>query len=893
MIAKGVAHRHGVKLASYLITGKENEIATLWKLRGFASDDIHEAFRSVHLMAAATRAEQPFFHVQVRNPNGETLTRQQWERIADRIEAKLRLIGQPRAIAFHLDRETGHEHMHIAFSRIDPETMTARSLPFFKLRLKEVCRDLEIELGLTRVTSERREGARAPLRYEQEQARRLGTDLHQIRATVRDCWDRSDDGGSFVAALAENGLVLARGERRDYIIIDPAGGMHALGKRMLGHSAAEVRARFADLDVGTLPTVEQARSSLGIQIQSRPPANPALLAAIENREPGEVLNAMTLHRATFTARDLDRAVGKQIESKDQRQDFVKAVLEHRAVIRLLGDALGSAPRYTTNSVLENEEEVLRASDDLVKKAARFDAGDAVRRAVLSKAKFDGISREQVKAVRHAVGAERLAIVDGQAGTGKSHTAMAVREIYEAKGCKVVGLAPTNVVAQDMKENGFAQARTLHGELLAIDKGRTKWTGSTVVILDEAAMVDTRNLARLAAYAKETGAKLVLMGDDRQLSSVERSGMFALLKARHGAAELKEVRRQQTKQDRRASALMAEGDFRGALDSYAAKGGIHWASCESDAADALVQEWTKDTASSPGKARFVFAYTNREVDELNCALREIRVLRGEIGQGVPLQTNHGLAEFAEGDRIMFTGTDHRLKIYNGQAGTIRRIEGTIITVALDGRFKRTIEFDATAFQDFRHGYAGTIYKGQGRTLDQTYLLHGVYWRSTASYVALTRHREKTDLFVSRETAADLTELASQMSRIDDRRAASHFRREIDYAEAGNSDQGGSARTGRRAHYGNIPGPFRKCAARLSRRLPFPKPRTSRRRGDGTGGAFSLAARLFSRRVSLHTIVCAAQSAWDALDWLHLWEFNAVYQLDQDSIANCQNNLFLHL
>src|SRR5580704_7274324 len=185
MIGKGTQHNNGAKLAAYLISGKDNERATLWQLRGFASDDVREAFRSVHVMAdALPQCKQPFFHVQVRNPEGEHLTREQWDRVADRIEAKLGLTDQPRAIAFHWNRETGHEHMHLAWSRIDAETMTARPLPFYKLRLKEVSRELEIDLGLTRVTSERRGPAMAPHRHEQEQARRLGTDIHKIRATL-------------------------------------------------------------------------------------------------------------------------------------------------------------------------------------------------------------------------------------------------------------------------------------------------------------------------------------------------------------------------------------------------------------------------------------------------------------------------------------------------------------------------------------------------------------------------------------------------------------------------------------------------------------------------------------------------------------------------------------
>jgi len=143
MIAKATVHDNGVRLARYLTTGKEGEIAALWELSGFASADIIEAFRSVHIMAAGTRCEHPFFHIQVRNRDTEFLTRDQWLIVADRIERILGLADQPRALAFHTDRQTGSEHMHLAFSRIDHETLTARKLPFFKRRLNTLSRDLE------------------------------------------------------------------------------------------------------------------------------------------------------------------------------------------------------------------------------------------------------------------------------------------------------------------------------------------------------------------------------------------------------------------------------------------------------------------------------------------------------------------------------------------------------------------------------------------------------------------------------------------------------------------------------------------------------------------------------------------------------------------------------
>jgi ATP-dependent exoDNAse (exonuclease V) alpha subunit len=241
------------------------------------------------------------------------------------------------------------------------------------------------------------------------------------------------------------------------------------------------------------------------------------------------------------------------------------------------------------------------------------------------------------------------------------------------------------------------------------------------------------------------------------------------------------------EQRRAFNLMHQGEFLPALAIYARQGAIHWSGGQDEARAALVRQWGRDLATDPDKVRFVFAYTNADVLALNAALREIREEQGTLGAGHTLGTTDGPAVFAEGDRIQFTGTAARREerqagIVNGGVGTIRAIEGDRVTVVLDGKpgaperlvsFVAGDDYAAGEFDKFRHGYAGTIYKGQGRTLDQTYLYHSGHWRNATSYVALTRHRENVTLFVATETASDLGRLARQMARVDDCRAASQF------------------------------------------------------------------------------------------------------------------------
>ncbi len=173
---------------------------------------------------------------------------------------------------------------------------------------------------------------------------------------------------------------------------------------------------------------------------------------------------------------------------------------------------------------------------------------------------------------------------------------------------------------------------------------------------------------------------------------------------------------------------------------------------------------------------MFAYTNVDVSQLNAELRQVRRDRGELASpDVMLATKHGEMAFAIGDRVQFTDTAKKLGIHNGNAGTVTGLDAATgqVRARLDapaGREGLIVAWSASEFDGFRHGYAGTIHKGQGKTLDHTYLLHTHHWRAAASYVALTRQRESAQVFVSIETARDARQLAGQMGRGEVRAAS---------------------------------------------------------------------------------------------------------------------------
>ena len=234
-------------------------------MEGFASDDLRTAFLDVEIQARGTKAEAAFFHCYTRLAPGEQLDREQWQEIARRELKTLGFAGQAYAVAFHTDRATGHTHMHMGISRIARSAdgqLFALDPGLYKNKLKELSRTLEKQFALKEVSNVRepQNRTRATGRKEFEQARRLGTGLEGIRNTIRDCWQQADSGAAFRAALDAHGLILARGDRRDFVVIDQAGGDHALSKRITDATAAQTRDRLAGIDRAQLPDVKEAKA---------------------------------------------------------------------------------------------------------------------------------------------------------------------------------------------------------------------------------------------------------------------------------------------------------------------------------------------------------------------------------------------------------------------------------------------------------------------------------------------------------------------------------------------------------------------------------------------------------------------------------------------------------
>ena len=401
------------------------------------------------------------------------------------------------------------------------------------------------------------------------------------------------------------------------------------------------------------------------------------------RDPEKVLAVLTRNNATFTEREIDRHLAKYIHDEAEHLEVKAKVLGAPDTLALHDRETGELTgRYTASAVREQEQAALADAKQIAGSRRHRAVGEGARVGALAQR---SLRPDQQAAFDHAAAASGLVIIEGRAGTGKSYTLAAVREAHERAGYAVVGLAPTNSVAQDLKADGFKDAATVHSELFSLKNGRTTWSRGTLVVVDEAAMLDSRVTGELLAEAKRSGAKVILAGDDRQLASIERGGLFTELRQRHGSAEITEVTRQTVGWQRIAARDMAEGRVEEALHAFARERAISWTDTQDQAREALVARWSADTAADTEASRFVFAYTNKDVDALNAALRHVRRERGELGADVRLETKHGPADFAVGDRVQFTDTLKGAKIYNGNAGTITGIDAEtgLVRATLDG------------------------------------------------------------------------------------------------------------------------------------------------------------------------------------------------------------------
>jgi AAA domain len=304
----------------------------------------------------------------------------------------------------------------------------------------------------------------------------------------------------------------------------------------------------------------------------------------------------------------------------------------------------------------------------------------------------------------------------------------------------------------------------------------------VLVIDEAGMVGTRQLERVLSQAAEAGAKVVLVGDPQQLQAIEAGAAFRSIHERHGGVEISEVRRQREDWQREATHDLATGRAGEAIHAYDTRGMVLSAETREQARDDLIEGWDRDRQASPHRSRIILIHTNDEVCALNEAARGRMRAAGDLGDDVRLTVERGARSFASGDRVMFLQNERGLGVKNGTLGTIEQVSERSMSVRTDDG--RSVSFDLKDYNRIDHGYAATIHKAQGMTVDRTHVLATPGMDAHGSYVALSRHRDDMDLHYGRDDFADQDRLVGTLSRDRAKDMATDYERldpVQDYAE----------------------------------------------------------------------------------------------------------------
>lgn len=511
-------------------------------------------------------------------------------------------------------------------------------------------------------------------------------------------------------------------------------------------------------------------------------------ADLIREKPEQILSIITSEKSVFDRRDVARALHRYLN--DDVREFQNAfafVMASGALVELQQERMDpetgeiALARYSTVEMVNLESRMAQSAERM---ADASNYGVDRRHVTQAMARQDAaiqlssgdtsarLSDEQRLAIEHITGAERIAAVVGFAGAGKSTMLAAAREAWEHQGYRVHGAALSGKAAEGLEESSGIGSRTLASWSRSWENDRSRIGQGDVFVIDEAGMVGSRQLASFMTEAEQRGAKIVLVGDHEQLQAIGAGAPFRAIAERIGHAELSDIRRQREDWQRAASVAFATHKTAEGLTAYREHGAIRVAESGDEARAEIVRDYLADRDVRAQGTRVAMAHRRVDVRALNAAIRSELQARGDLARvqsaevsgeaqtqrreqapprALTYQTNDGKRDFAEGDRIVFLENDRDLGVKNGMLGTVSAVEADTIQVTLDGASRtvdaRQVTIPVDRYQSFDHGYATTIHKTQGATVDRAFVLASTTMDRHLTYVAMTRHRDAVTLYAN--------------------------------------------------------------------------------------------------------------------------------------------------
>lgn len=484
------------------------------------------------------------------------------------------------------------------------------------------------------------------------------------------------------------------------------------------------------------------------------------LNQLESLEPAKILEKITETQSVFVPEEVDRFLHRNVLPENVsrvrhlfwKQDEIIELLEKQSGER--------THKYTTKDIVEEESKIFRLADKLHGKLS------------ISTEEFAGLftkklSKEQGRAFENIVNGRRLSCLDGHAGTGKSYLLTAIKDYYQSEGVTVRAFGPDNTTAKVLKGKGFKDSQNIYKFLFSKHYSKQrKFNNNEVWIIDEAGKLGNQPLLELLKVAEKHQIQLIFSGSASQLPSVSRGGAFGLFCSRYGSQKLMNIQRQRQENHREMASSFAYGKVSEAVNQLQVNGGLKWSGTHKEAMSNLIDHWTKDLQNFPVSSSLIIARSNRNVRLLNemarASLKSIELISL---QDYKCETTFGTIFVSEGDRILFRENNKALGVTNGEFGTLVKASTDQFTIVINeetGKSK-TVSFNPKEYCSFQLGYATTTYRSQGDTVNRAYVCYSKGMNKKEMYVAMTRHVNNVNLFVSREEAGTLSHLKKSINQ----------------------------------------------------------------------------------------------------------------------------------
>ena len=492
---------------------------------------------------------------------------------------------------------------------------------------------------------------------------------------------------------------------------------------------------------------------------------------------------MTRTKTTVDMRDVIQSVCEALPSGAtvtlSRIDELSKHVTSGAAVLPLKTRIDDDARFTTAELVEVEQRALATAEKL---------RGCVTGQPGSLSLHPSLSEEQRRLVMELIGDSGLCVVVGPAGSGKTTALAAAHRGWRSAGVPVYGAAVSAIAARALQRTTQIPSSTLERLLQQLDDidPRTHRPAGlqlgSVLVIDEASMVDTRTMVRLLEHAYRSQARLVLVGDTEQLPEIEAGGLFRAIADHPATVRLRGNARQISEWETYALSDLREGRVGPALAAYSDAGRVHVFDSPIELRSALVEAYLAVKAATPDAAVVVLATSRREVRVLNEALRLQLRERGAVGaDGVTVRLGSCQREFGIGDEILITKNHYSQGVLNGTRGrvvSVNRDEQSLLVRDVDG-VEHQLDRRLLESGDVQHGYAMTVHKAQGLTLDVALVSGSSTLRKEAGYVALSRGAVANHLFV---TDDDLRSNAPEIADVHDAEALDELQRRLERSSA---------------------------------------------------------------------------------------------------------------